>query len=65
MGKSIGPNNRFIGLHHHAGEIRHQARGFGELLGAHSRQRRGAVFLTPQEGIEVAAAHMHRHYQLF
>ena len=65
MGKGVRPNNRLVGLHHHAGEVGHQPRGFGELLGADGRQRRGAVFRTAHEGIEVAAAHMHRHHQLF
>ena len=65
VGKGIGPHDRLIGLHRHAGEIRHQPRGFGDLLGVHRREWCGALGRTAQKGVVVAAAHMQRHHQLF
>ena len=64
VSKGVGAHDRLIGLHRHAGEIAHQPRGLGDLLGAHARERFGALGGPPQEGVEVAAPHVQGHHQL-
>ena len=64
MGKGVGADDRLVGLHRHAGEIADQAGGFVDLLGSDAGERFAAAGVAAQEGIEVAAAHMHRHHQL-
>ena len=64
MGEGVGTHDRLVGLHRHAGEVAHQARRLGDLLGAHSGERLGALSRPAQEGVEVAAAHVQRHHQL-
>ena len=65
MGKGIGANDGFVGLHRHAGEVGDQAGGLVDLLGLDSCEGLAAVLGSAQVAVEVTTAHMQRHHKLF